>query len=97
MWGWRNRTIPAVPAADPVFDRLFDDGQERDIWYASILHFAAPVPDPAGLLGWAERNRASLTHEVTLDSLSLTRSRYRETDGRRHMAMEPWHTTALAG
>ena len=74
-----------------------DQWQERDIWYSSILHFAAPVLDPAGLVGWVEQNRASLGLEVTLDSLSLTRFRYREADGRRHMAMEPWHTAALAG
>ena len=73
-----------------------DQWQERDIWYSSILHFAAPVLDPAGLVGWAERNRASLALDVTLDSLVLTRFRYRESDGRRHMAMEPWHTAELA-
>lgn len=74
-----------------------EQSQERDIWYSSILHFAAPVLDPAGLVGWAEQNRASLALEVTLDSLSLIRFRYREADGRRHMAMEPWHTAALRG
>ncbi|RYB89869.1 hypothetical protein EUA06_14910 [Nocardioides glacieisoli] len=74
-----------------------DQWQERDIWYSSILHFAAPVLDPAGLVGWAEQNRASLALDVTLDSLVLTRFRYREVDGRRHMAMEPWHAAALAG
>ena len=73
-----------------------DEWQERDIWYSSILHFAAPVLDPAGLVGWAERNRASLALDVTLDALALTRFRYRESDGRRHMAMEPWHTAELA-
>ena len=74
-----------------------DQWQERDIWYSSILHFAAPVLDPAGLVGWVERNRASLAHEVRLDALSLVRFRYREVDRHRHMAMEPWHTTALGG
>jgi hypothetical protein len=69
--------------------------QERDIWYSSILHFAAPVLNPAGLVGWAQRNRASLALDVTLASLVLTRFRYREIDGRRHMAMEPWHTAEL--
>lgn len=69
--------------------------QERDIWYSSILHFAAPVLDPAGLVWWAQRNRASLALDVTLDSLVLTRFRYRGVDGRRHMAMEPWHSVGL--
>lgn len=74
-----------------------DRWQERDIWYSSILHFAAPVADPAGLVGWAERHRRSLDREVTLDALVLTRFRYREDGVRRHMAMEPWHTTSLTG
>lgn len=74
-----------------------DQWQERDIWYSSILHFAAPVVDPAGLVGWAERSRKSLGHEVTLDSLTLTRFRHRAGGVRRHMAMEPWHTVTLDG
>ncbi len=71
--------------------------QERDIWYASVLHFAAPVLDAPGLVGWAEARRASLAHDLALDTLTLTRFRYREDGARRHMAMEPWHTVDLAG
>lgn len=74
-----------------------DQWQERDIWYGSILHFAAPVADPAGLVDWAGRHRRSLDHEVTLDALVLTRFRYCEDGVRRHMAMEPWHATSLTG
>ncbi|RYC12938.1 hypothetical protein [Nocardioides zhouii] len=71
--------------------------QERDIWYASVLHFAAPVLDAPGLVEWAASHRESLAHDVVLDMLTLTRFRYREDGVRRHMAMEPWRTVALAG
>ena len=74
-----------------------DQGHDRDIWYSSILHFAAPVLDPAGLIGWVGDNRSSLSHDVTIDALTLTRFRHRVDGARRHMAMEPWHTVALAG
>ena len=52
-----------------------EQGQERDIWYSSVLHFAAPVRDTAGLIDWAARNRTCLGREVVLGSLSLTRFR----------------------
>ncbi len=73
-----------------------DQWQQRDIWYSSILHFAAPVLDPVGLVGWTRANRASLAHEVVIDALTLTRFRHRATDGGHHMSMEPWHSVELA-
>lgn len=72
-------------------------GQERDIWYSSVLHFAAPVRDAAGLVRWAASNRTSLDREVVLDALTLTRFRYRAERGGRRMAMERWHEASLSG
>lgn len=69
---------------------------ERDIWYASVVHFAAPILDARGLVDWAEQRRRSLSHDVVLDSLTLTRFRYCANGGRRHMAMEQWHSVDLA-
>ncbi len=74
-----------------------DQWGERDIWYASVVHFAAPVLDAPGLVDWAGARRASLGHDVVLDALTLTRFRYTESGGRRHMAMEPWHSVDLVG
>lgn len=74
-----------------------DQWGERDIWYASVVHFAAPVLDAPGLVDWARDRRSSLAHDVVLDALTLTRFRYTESRGRRHMAMEPWHSVDLAG
>ena len=72
-----------------------DQWQQRDIWYSSVLHFAAPVRDAAGLIDWAMQRRSSLAHDVVLDALTLTRFRYRATDAERHMAMEPWRSVGL--
>lgn len=69
---------------------------ERDIWYASVVHFAAPILDARGLVDWAEQRRRCLSHDVVLDSLTLTRFRYCANGERRHMAMEPWHSVDLA-
>lgn len=71
--------------------------QERDIWYASVLHFAAPILDAPSLVSWAAERRRSLAHDLVLDSLMLARFRYCANGGRRHMAMEPWHSVDLAG
>lgn len=73
----------------------FEDQSQRDIWYASVLHFAAPVRDAPGLIDWAKVRRSSLAHDIVLDALTLTRFRYRETGGERHMAMERWHSVDL--
>ena len=47
-----------------------DHWQVRDIWYASVLHFAAPVRDARGLIDWAQERRASLALDIELDSLT---------------------------
>lgn len=71
----------------------FED--QRDIWYSSVLHFAAPIRDAPGLIDWAKARRSTLTHYIVLDALTLTRFRYRASGGRRHMAMERWHSVDL--
>jgi hypothetical protein len=73
-----------------------DQWQERDIWYASIVHFAGPLLDAAGLVEWARERRTSLSHDLVLDALTLTRFRYVEDGVRRRMAMEPWHRVELS-
>ncbi|MCW2832782.1 MAG: hypothetical protein JWN68_735 [Nocardioides sp.] len=72
-----------------------DQWQERDIWYASVLHVAAPILDAPSLVSWTAARRQSLHHDLVLESLTLTRFRYRADGGRRHMAMEPWHSVDL--
>jgi hypothetical protein len=72
-----------------------DQWQERDIWYASVLHFAAPLLDASGLIDWARSRQDVPAFDVVLDTLSLVRARYREDDAGRRMVMEPWHTAEL--
>jgi hypothetical protein len=73
-----------------------DQWQQRDIWYASVVHFAAPVLDAPGLIRWAQERRHSLDRELVLDALTLTRFRYCASSEGRHMAMEPWHHVDLS-
>lgn len=74
-----------------------DRGAPRDIWYANVLHLAAPVADPEGLVAWVGAHRSVPREPVVLDTVSLVRYRYRETASGRVMAMEEWDTTPLAG
>lgn len=70
-----------------------DQWDGRDIWYVNILHFAAPIADPEGLVAWVDARRQVDAEEVCLDSVSLVRYRYRSSAAGRLMAMEPWCTT----
>lgn len=74
-----------------------DRGQQRDIWYASVLHFAAPLQNAPGLVAWARERRQLGPVDFVLDTLTLVRFRYRQPNGTRVMAMEPWHTVPLDG
>lgn len=74
-----------------------DQRPQRNIWYASVLHFAAPVHDAHGLVAWISEHRLSLNLDIVLDSLALIRFRYSDARGRRRMAMECWHTVRLSG
>lgn len=69
-----------------------DQSGRRDIWYVNILHLAAPITDPAGLVRWVEAHREVDAGEVLLDSVSLVRYRYQSSPDARLMAMEPWFT-----
>lgn len=73
----------------------FEDNSPRDIWYSSVLHFAAPVRDAPGLIEWTKARRSSLAHDIVLDALTLTRFRYEETEDVRQMVMAPWYTVDL--
>lgn len=64
-------------------DELGDDGWheagfERNIWYASILHFAADIARPAELVEWvAQRRELDLGRTVT-DTAELVRFHYED-------------------
>jgi hypothetical protein len=69
-----------------------DQWMERNIWYANLVHFAAPIRDPAGLVGWVTRHRSIEPVEFLLSSAALVRSRHTRIDDAQFMAMEQWHT-----
>jgi hypothetical protein len=65
-------------------DELGDDGRfeanfHRDIWYATLLHFAGPFVDPEALVAWVESHRDLELPDAVVDAVELIRFRY---DGR---------------
>ncbi|WP_271190025.1 hypothetical protein [Dactylosporangium matsuzakiense] len=76
---------PVDPAADDFADRLgvelgadgwFEASYRRDIWYATLVHFAAEVSDPAGLAAWVRRRRALDLGVLELDGAELVTFRF---------------------
>lgn len=69
--------------AQRLREELGDDawreaGCERDIWYASILHFAADIAAPSELVEWvAQRRDLDLGRTVT-NTAELVRFRYED-------------------
>lgn len=72
-----------------------EDGVARDIWYSTVLHFAAPIADPEGLVSWVADRRRIVATTVAIDSVSLVRFRYTEVGGRRWMQPDEWQRSAL--
>jgi hypothetical protein len=76
---------PLDDAADDFADRLgselgedgwFEAAYRRDIWYATLLHFAAEVRDPAELVDWVSQRRSMRLGVVKLDGAELLTFRY---------------------
>ncbi|MER7277529.1 hypothetical protein ABT369_24110 [Dactylosporangium sp. NPDC000244] len=76
---------PLDDAADDFADRLglelgedgwFEAAYRRDIWYATLLHFAAEVSDPAELVEWVSQRRSMQLGVVELDGAELLTFRY---------------------
>lgn len=74
-----------------------DAWMERNIWYANLLHFAAPIRDAAGLVDWVRAHRAIEPIEFAVASADLVRSRHTRAGDEQFMAMEPWTTVPFAG
>ena len=64
-------------------DAWYEAGFRRDIWYANLLHFAADIAQPVGLIEWVEERRQLILGRLVLDTAELWRFRYEDgTDGR---------------
>lgn len=79
---------PSDGAADELARRLreelgedgwFEANFHRDIWYSTLVHFAADIPDPAALVEWVAQRRDLDLGPVVVDEVELLRSDY---DGR---------------
>jgi hypothetical protein len=78
----------------------YEDGwMQRNIWYASLVHFAADIRDPGGLVDWARTNRSVTPIEFTVRGLELVRSCYvdERPDGERLMRPESWYEVPFTG
>ncbi len=72
-----------------------DQWGPRDIWYATLVHFAGPLVDPDGLVEHVLARRTWDPFPVVVDTLSLCRYRYTDLDGERLMLPELWATLPL--
>ncbi|MEO3746530.1 hypothetical protein [Plantactinospora sp. B5E13] len=59
-------------------DAWFEADFHRNIWYATLVHFAGPIADPAAVVEWvaARRHRSLGTAEVT--AAELVRFRFND-------------------
>jgi hypothetical protein len=78
-------------------DELGDDawreaGLRRDIWYATILHFAPDIARPAELVEWVAQRRALNLGHLVCDTVELVR--FHHEDSPTGQLMRP---TVLAG
>jgi hypothetical protein len=68
-----------------VLSELAELGQaeayyRRSVWWATVLHFAAPLRDPAGLVDWVDRRTSLAPIPLSADRVEVVRYVY---DGRR--------------
>lgn len=74
-----------------------DAWMERNIWYANVLHFAAPIRDAAGLVDWVRAHREIEPIEFAVEAADLVRSRHTRSGDEQFMAMESWATAPFTG
>jgi hypothetical protein len=68
-------------------DAWREAGLERDIWYATLLHFAADITRPDELVDWVGQRRELDLGRTVIDTVELVRFRYE--DGRAGRLMRP--------
>jgi len=87
---------PVDKSASTLMSRLSDElgddawreaGIDRNIWYASILHFATDIAEPSGLVEWVAQRRDLDLGRAVMDSAELVRFRYE--DGQAGRLMRP--------
>jgi hypothetical protein len=65
----------------------------QSVWWATVLHFAAPLPDPVGLVDWVDERTSMAPVPVSADRAEVVRYVF---DGRRTVPV-PLAVAPLAG
>jgi hypothetical protein len=65
----------------------------RSVWWATVLHFAAPLPDPVALVDWVDRRTSFDAVPVSAERVEVVRYAY---DGRGTVPV-PLASVALTG
>lgn len=86
----RRRYVEALDARAVVHHEA---GMVRDLWYCSLVQFAAPVTDVAALLAWGEAKRDRFVGAAVYREVDILRWRLR--GGR--LVPETLHTAKLDG
>jgi hypothetical protein len=81
-----------------VLSELAELGQaeahyRQSVWWATVLHFAAPLPDPVGLVDWVDRRTSIAPFPVSAERVEVVRYAY---DGQRTVPV-PLASAALTG
>jgi hypothetical protein len=69
-------------------DAWREAGLERDIWYATLLHFAADIARPDELIDWVAQRRELDLGRTLIDTVQLVRFHYEDGPGGRLMRPE---------
>jgi hypothetical protein len=69
-------------------DAWREAGLERDIWYATILHFAADIARPDELIDWVAQRRELDLGRTVIDTVELVRFHYEDGPAGRLMRPE---------
>jgi hypothetical protein len=69
-----------------------DQWRRRNIWYATLVHFADDILDPTGLVDWVREHRTIAPVQFTINEVELVRFRHvaAAADGERLMRPETW-------
>ncbi|WP_336208540.1 hypothetical protein [Nonomuraea sp. LPB2021202275-12-8] len=52
----------------------FESGMVRDVWYVSLLHFAAPVADPRPLAAWCDEHAGTPVGVAEMPAVELAQA-----------------------
>ncbi|RNI19909.1 hypothetical protein EFY87_15940 [Flexivirga caeni] len=78
-----------------------DQWMKRNIWYSSIIHFAAEIREPRALVDWIAKHRQLDSPATTVRVTGLDLVRFHHTiapeTGEQYMRLSRWNSVELAG